>query len=249
MVPGFGPITNTRTLDDAIREAIARLSLVEPSPRARKLLADARRYQELMSTWENEPPSPEEQFEIIGNVLQLLGTAMRFVEQAASKSDSPVPRPAPRHDSAPVIEVGGGHLALELELETDEPFRGESLLHRVVEIDAPDPPRVAGGVRVVRPHLVSWQPTCADGVVGKRVCEDAGGKRHLLLRLDPGAVLPGQRHDGGETVQVIDGCLRMDGDELPAGSYVCCEPGAVSPDLESVGETTLLLIGTDRRLM
>lgn len=250
-MPGFGPITNTRTLDDAIREVIARLSLVDSSPRARKLLVDARRYQGLMSTWENEQPSPEEQFEIIGNVLQLLGTAMRFVEQVGKKKKTPMPRRNRRAlDSAPVIEIAGGG-GLELELEPDEPFRGEPMLHRVVDVgDANlDPLDFAGGVRVARPNLDAWRATVSDGVRMKLVFEQADGTSHVLMRLESGAVLAGHRHHSCETIQIIDGCLAMNKEELSPGSYLSFDRGAVSPDLRSVGETTLLLIATDRQLL
>jgi hypothetical protein len=237
-VDGFGPITNTRTLDDAISEVISRLSGVPATPRVNQLLEEARRYQLLMSTWEDERPEPEEQFEIVGHVMQLLGTAMLEVE------GRPKPKERPGDDS-PMIEIGDPlpppHNAFEP--RATDPL--EDLLPRNEARVVAQPPRI------VKPHLWRWRISPHhQGVRCRVVFESAlDGLRHVMVRMDPGAELPAFQHGSSEVIQVLDGCVMLGEDEVPAGAFITREAGTMTAPLRSTGESTLLFIATDRELL
>ena len=98
---GLGQVTNTRTVDVALGDMIGRLERLEPTRAVTRLLSEARRFRGIMQTWEAQPPASGEQFQVIGDVMQLLGTASHVVEAAGVDSGAPVPRTTPA-GTAPV---------------------------------------------------------------------------------------------------------------------------------------------------
>ncbi|MBW2457504.1 MAG: cupin domain-containing protein [Deltaproteobacteria bacterium] len=92
---GLGQVTNTRTVDVALGDMIQRLERLEPTRAVTRLLTEARRFRITMQGWEGQPPASGEQFQVIGDVMQLLGTASQVVEAAGGDPGGPVPRTTP----------------------------------------------------------------------------------------------------------------------------------------------------------
>jgi hypothetical protein len=98
---GLGQVTNTRTADVALGDMIKRLEVIDQTRAVTRLLAEARRYHGIMQSWETQPPASGDQFQIISDVMQLLGTASQMVEAAGADPGVPVPRTTPA-GTAPV---------------------------------------------------------------------------------------------------------------------------------------------------
>jgi len=92
---GLGQVTNTRTVDVALGDMIQRLERIEQTRAVTRLLNEARRFRVIMQGWESQPPASGEQFQVIGDVMQLLGTASQVVEAAGGDPGAPVPRTTP----------------------------------------------------------------------------------------------------------------------------------------------------------
>jgi anti-sigma factor ChrR (cupin superfamily) len=85
-MPGIGPITNMRTLVGAIAETIGKLEELDQTPRVVRLLERCRHYSSVVSGWATAAPPPDEQFETIGHIMQLLSAAM----SAARDDERPI---------------------------------------------------------------------------------------------------------------------------------------------------------------
>jgi len=89
-----------------------------------------------------------------------------------------------------------------------------------------------------------------DGLVGVRIkrLAEGGVDGHLtvLVRLEPGAELSGHVHESAEQVFLLAGCVVHGEAAVHAGECICIAAGATSGALRSRGESTLLLIGSDR---
>lgn len=66
----------------------------------------------------------------------------------------------------------------------------------------------------------------------KRLHRD-GDARTYLLRLEPGGVVPGHRHDGAEECLVVEGEVSMGELSVAAGDYHVALAGSVHPDMYS----------------
>lgn len=123
---GSGPITNTRTMEGSLASAIKRLRRFEQTPRVCKMIAQAQHYSIIVSRWENEAPTPDEEYTIIPEVLLLLKEAITYEQPAAAAAASDEPElivdgaagselnAEPASGSAPSVEP---ELSLELDLE------------------------------------------------------------------------------------------------------------------------------------
>lgn len=81
-----------------------------------------------------------------------------------------------------------------------------------------------------------WWPTGLPGVWGKSLYKSKRDDREtLLVRCDPGALIPRHAHEGVEELLVVQGTLRVGEVLLGPGDYIRTQPGAdhgdaVSPD-------------------
>ncbi|HHH26876.1 MAG TPA: hypothetical protein ENK57_00790 [Polyangiaceae bacterium] len=262
-----GPNTNTRTIDDAIGEAIEQLTEAPQTAQVAHLLGEVRRYRRIIASWEQEPPAQDVQFEVIGELMSLLGKAMsvgqdpdelelRHVDAPSVKlgPDGPVSEPAPqpraRRRKLP---------SLELELPRARPITPPGprpWLDEVVRMDdaleplgGEDGRCPEGELRPVQLHRIPWRPsTTCEGVDVRSITDEGASRRHLMVRLAPGAELAEHVHGTSEVILVWDGCIELGGDLLHAGGCVVAALGDASPVLRAVGEATLVLFDTDRRL-
>jgi hypothetical protein len=85
--------TNTRTLDRALDDAVARLTKLGGKA-AEKLIGRAERYREKIAIWEHQPPKHTEQDEAIEEIMHLLSQAMLMTRGISSP-------PPPLSDKSP----------------------------------------------------------------------------------------------------------------------------------------------------
>jgi hypothetical protein len=220
-MPGVGPITNTRTLVGAIAEMIGKLEAVEQNPTIDRLLERCRHYLGVVTGWASSSPPPDEQFETIGHIMQLLSAAMNATLQHRE----------------PAI-----HIRSELQPDLDELM--DVSAHDALEL----PRRSTFSSHVLALYLVPWRDLGA-GLSVKVIRQTAKSRCIALARLHQGAVLPGHKHRSEEHILVLDGCIRHGEVELYAGTCVRSDKGSESGDLEAVGEVTLLFMGSDRECL
>ena len=237
----FGPITNTRSVDDALRDAVRRMKAAPPSRKLDALLAEARRYQEVVASWELIPPVPEEQFETIGEIMGLLATCMNA---------APDPGPCAAGQAEVEPQAAGTELELEDFGPSTPPLSPQVQVGRVNigRLPSSAPPGGDGVFEVVHPHQRPWQPSPASPAVRLKVVrvEDDGLRRHLLVRLEDGASLPPHQASSAELILVVDGALRAATTPVHAGCFVHVAAGDLCPRLTAEGETTLMFIGSER---
>lgn len=261
---GTGPNTNTRTVEDAIGEAIEQLTGAPQTAQVAHLLDEVRRYEAMMRAWEHEPPPADVQFERIGELMSVLGKAMSVagdpgeleVQQVDAPSvklgpdgptSDPGQSPRPRRRKLP---------SLELELP------------RVRALTPPGPPRaiddvlqIGGGLdalggeegscpegdlRLIHAHRVPWREV-SQGVWMRSITGVGSTPHHAMVRLAEGAELPEHVHGTSELIMVWDGCVEVGDDLLYAGGCVVAASGDVGPAIRGVGEGTIVLFDTDRR--
>jgi len=71
-----------------------------------------------------------------------------------------------------------------------------------------------------------WQDARIPGVAFKVLRAGADkGAGTFLIRMEPGAEYPAHVHPGGEEVWVVEGRMRVGGDDLAAGDYLFTPPG------------------------
>jgi anti-sigma factor ChrR (cupin superfamily) len=88
---------------------------------------------------------------------------------------------------------------------------------------------------VSEPAPTSHYVTAADvpwverrpGVFWRTLWEDPDGHKAILMRYEPGAVIPRHRHIGDEQVYVIEGAVADDTGVCTAGNYARRPPGCV----------------------
>ncbi|MEZ4440618.1 MAG: hypothetical protein R3B72_16080 [Polyangiaceae bacterium] len=308
---GIGPITNTRTIDDAIGEALSRLSDVPQTARIKRLMTEVRRYQDKVSAWEDDPPEPELQFEVIGELMSLLSLAMNATREGHLEEVPIDPSPSGTlHLVGPLRRPSGPELDLDLEdvvsplpgtltwdeasFDDDDPSlvpgmasiaedrsRAVAALLEHASSSCPSsvPPRPTDSrplavdaapsekprpsdratptdlqeqvtAEVVRPLREPWRTVSQNAGVTFRLLgvRPNGESRNLMLRLASGAELPAHHHETAELLYVLEGCLELAGENLHAGDCLRASPKLVSGSLRSIGETTVLLFDSDRRL-
>jgi anti-sigma factor ChrR (cupin superfamily) len=66
-----------------------------------------------------------------------------------------------------------------------------------------------------------------------------------LLRLSPGALVPGRRHVAVEEIYVVSGVATLDGHDLEAGDYLRAEADSVHPSMTTKNGCTLFVVSSD----
>jgi anti-sigma factor ChrR (cupin superfamily) len=92
----------------------------------------------------------------------------------------------------------------------------------------------------VDPAGVDWQ-TRRPGVHWKILWED-GDRRAVLVRYDPGALVPRHRHLGDEQIFVLEGSVTDDTGTCSAGNYARRPPGCVHTVTTPQGALVLALM-------
>lgn len=85
----------------------------------------------------------------------------------------------------------------------------------------------------------NWK-TILPGVHMKHLYADQGA-RSFLLRLDPGAVLPGHPHDGDEECMVLSGELYLGDFRVAAGDYHLARRGSRHGDIRAPNGALIFL--------
>jgi anti-sigma factor ChrR (cupin superfamily) len=65
------------------------------------------------------------------------------------------------------------------------------------------------------------------GVFWKVLWQDEEGRKAILMRYEPGAVIPRHRHVGDEQIYVLEGSVADDTGVCTAGNYARRPPGCV----------------------
>lgn len=85
-----------------------------------------------------------------------------------------------------------------------------------------------GGSTYVDPQTMDWQPSQFDNIAMKVLYRDeANGEMTVLLKWEPGAVLPFHRHPEIEQSYVIEGSFSDHDGICRAGQFVWRKPGSL----------------------
>lgn len=246
-----GPPTNTRTLDVTLRETIQRLERAEQTETVRKLLAEARHYATMLAAWTSAPPPPRQQDAVIDDVVDLLRRSLAVPLGSPDGDDAPEIRVEPGTDSPPdpPESLDGptgrsttlGRVPLRRQPATSPPGARAGPAEPQALVPSP-------GVEVLRPDRAPWKPVASrSGLALKRLdAGQPGTATSALVRLRAGGMLEGHRHGAPETLWVVAGTVVLGEVSIHAGELVRFAAGADSPPLYSLGESTLLLVGSDR---
>lgn len=235
-----GPITNTRTMEGSLVEAIKRLERFEQTAHTQAMIAKAKRYLAIVAEWSVQPPDPDEEYTVIPEVLLLLKQCMTYSANAAADLGGDIslePGPDPR---ATLPGHGSAIGRLPVERKIPAPWvPGEVGMAQ---------PRLEPGVglELLRPDRVHWQPVAGlAGVAIKTLREPSeDGWCRALLRLAPGAVLPARRYRQAQDLYVLSGMLQFGEHRIQAGELIRTGPGATVGPLRCLAECTVLLIGS-----
>lgn len=225
---GIGPITNTRTLKGALTETVEHLERARQKPVIVRMLRRCREYRQLVDEWDAVSPPPDEQFETIGQIMQLLGAAMQAVKQT-TKDDPDIEI----HTFEPLEPIGDAFRAGD-----DEVLPAADL-----ELDLVPASSCA---QIVELYREPWRAS-GRGIYVKTLRTCPAGRHHALVRLDGGAEIPGQKHESDEHIYVLNGCVRHAGVAAHAGACIRIDAGSTSGPIKSLGETTLLFMDSERR--
>ncbi len=90
------------------------------------------------------------------------------------------------------------------------------------------PSPTVGGSTYVDPQALEWQPSQFDNIAMKVLYRDeARGEMTVLLKWEPGAVLPFHRHPEIEQSYVIEGSFSDHDGICRAGEFVWRKPGSL----------------------
>lgn len=122
------------------------------------------------------------------------------------------------------------------------------LRDRVLSIATPPAPpaseRHGEGLGAIRSTEGKWRKSRYEGITYKRLYIDkAAGLVTMLVRLEPGAVLPAHRHARTEQCLIVEGDLVHAGHTYGRGDFTWAEAGSVDPTLTTRGGALLLIIG------
>jgi hypothetical protein len=252
---GFGPITNTPTLEGAVISALKKLEGRPQSPALMRLQEQGIQYRDILASWELMPPQPVEQSDTVSKVLQLLGEIMRYVNDpkhvvtasplVSSPPSASMPPPSgPSPFASSRSPSGARHSAA--------PRRSAHTNKRLASVGRIELDMVLAGKHaradVIFPFRRPWRtlPELPGGVVRQLHDDSLTGEQHLILRLVEGAELPDHRQDNAEVIYILSGGLRVGDESVFAGTVIRTQAGNVCPVLTSLGETELLIMGTYR---
>ena len=113
--------------------------------------------------------------------------------------------------------------------------------------DGPHRVGVAAGVTIVKPATGGWQPHPKFASVSQKLMhrDPRSGLYTALLRLSPGALVPGRRHVAVEEIYVVSGVATLDGHDLEAGDYLRAEADSVHPSMTTKNGCTLFVVSSD----
>ena len=95
---------------------------------------------------------------------------------------------------------------------------------------------------VVRSGDAGFEPSKIPGVRFKALRATERNAGTYLVRMDPGTSYPPHLHPGGEEVWVVEGTLRVGGDNLAAGDYMYTPPGGAHDASTKEGCTFLVIV-------
>jgi len=96
---------------------------------------------------------------------------------------------------------------------------------------------------IVDSSTLAWQPSKWPGISRRQLRLDADtGGRTVLLKFEPGALLPRHMHPGGEELFVLDGRVRIEGKWYETGWYHYQPPDSVDDVFSDVGATLLVTL-------
>ena len=102
----------------------------------------------------------------------------------------------------------------------------------------------------VRAGQGAWLPTGIRGISIKPLYQHPGSfLKTLLLRMEPGSVLPAHRHGDAEQCLVIEGDLRWEDLEYHTGDFVVARAGTRHPQLTTENGNVLLLVTGDNEFI
>lgn len=92
------------------------------------------------------------------------------------------------------------------------------------------------GSTYIKPQDMEWKPTQIDKVSIKVLYEDkAKGESTVLLKLEPGAVIPFHRHPELEQAYVLEGSMYDHDGKCSAGEYVWRKPNSFHDNRSDTG--------------
>ncbi len=240
----FGPVTDTRTLESAVSQAIAKLRAAPECDRSRDLTRRALRYRDILASWEMVPPNPEEQTETVARVLRVIGAIMRHLaaDDGTRGSDSDAP---PDSDSeAPPDSDSDQELSMSVPSRTRQKSVGR------IEL-VPSATSGGGKIDILFPFRRRWVPVPGlPGVATQSVHGTDGiGGHHVMVRMVGDAQLEEHRQEDVELIYILRGGISLGDDSLFAGAIVRLRDGATCPSIRALGDSELLLIGTSRPLI
>jgi anti-sigma factor ChrR (cupin superfamily) len=93
----------------------------------------------------------------------------------------------------------------------------------------------------VQAELIPWQPL-SPGVETKTFLRDRGQNLVvMLMRYQPGAVIPKHRHTAVEHVYVLEGCVEDEFGACTAGNYALRPPGCIHAPRSQGGALALAI--------
>jgi anti-sigma factor ChrR (cupin superfamily) len=101
---------------------------------------------------------------------------------------------------------------------------------------------VSVDVVTVRADEGEWIES-GDGISVKQLFVDPFKKTvTILMRLQPGAIIPGHKHTGIEECYLVEGDITIRDEHYKTGDYLCAMPDTFHEPLSTVGGALLLLI-------
>jgi anti-sigma factor ChrR (cupin superfamily) len=99
------------------------------------------------------------------------------------------------------------------------------------------------GELTIDSNLLTWEQTKWSGIHRRLLRLDAhSGGRTVLLKFEPGALLPRHMHPGGEELFVLDGRVRIEGKWHETGWYHYQPPESVDDVFTDTGATILVIL-------
>lgn len=242
--------TNTQRLEDALIDAIERLSEAEQTQDVQSTLVEAERYRVEMGVWEAEPPDPMIMSNTLSEVAQLLGRVMAMAP-AKRKKQKKRPKSAPKLEleldmsDSPGVAIGRVNTAPGIGVAAGRMPRAERT-GTMVGVGGPELSAMAGigKASAVRIQGLQWSDASAAGVSVKVLHEQR--IRTVLVHVGEGAELPSHRHQTTETIYVIDGSVILGDTKVEAEETCTLLHDTVSPPIRTEEGAVLLLMNSDR---
>jgi anti-sigma factor ChrR (cupin superfamily) len=118
------------------------------------------------------------------------------------------------------------------------------LRDRVLGIADAGEQHVEHGLGAIRTFEGRWRESKYRGITYKRLYVDkAAGLVTMLVKLEPGAVLPAHRHARTEQCLIVEGDLIHEGESFTAGDFTWAEAGSIDPMLTTRHGALLLIVG------